>query len=48
VEHLMSFRVMPNLLMMRPADGNETSAMYKVAVENRKRPSVLALFPPKA
>merc|ERR1719181_298883 len=28
---------------MRPADGNETAAMYKVAVESRKTPSTLAL-----
>ena len=34
---------MPNMLMFRPADGNETAGAYKVAVENRKRPSVLAL-----
>ncbi|KAH7299835.1 hypothetical protein KP509_24G032100 [Ceratopteris richardii] len=43
VEHLASFRAMPNILMLRPADGNETAGSYKVAVENRKRPSVLAL-----
>lgn len=29
--------------MFRPADGNETAGCYKVAVLNRKRPSVLAL-----
>ncbi|RWW60742.1 hypothetical protein BHE74_00032247 [Ensete ventricosum] len=43
VEHLISFRAMPNILMLRPADGNETAGAYKVAVLNRKRPSVLAL-----
>lgn len=43
VEHLASFRAMPNILMLRPADGNETAGSYKVAVESRKRPSVLAL-----
>lgn len=43
VEHLASFRAMPNILMLRPADGNETAGSYKVAVLNRKRPSVLAL-----
>lgn len=43
IEHLASFRAMPNILMLRPADGNETSGAYKVAVLNRKRPSVLAL-----
>ena len=34
---------MPNILMFRPADGNETAGAYKIAVLNRKRPSVLAL-----
>ncbi|KAL7158524.1 hypothetical protein ABFS83_02G149500 [Erythranthe nasuta] len=43
IEHLASFRAMPNILMLRPADGNETAGCYKVAVDNRKRPSVLAL-----
>ncbi|XP_019189127.1 PREDICTED: transketolase, chloroplastic-like [Ipomoea nil] len=43
IEHLASFRAMPNILMFRPADGNETAGAYKVAVLNRKRPSVLAL-----
>ncbi|CAL9073671.1 unnamed protein product [Musa textilis] len=43
IEHLISFRAMPNILMLRPADGNETAGAYKVAVLNRKRPSVLAL-----
>lgn len=43
VETVASLRVIPNLLVMRPADGNETSGAYKVAVENRKRPTLLAL-----
>ncbi|KAL5571940.1 hypothetical protein UlMin_021537 [Ulmus minor] len=43
IEHLASFRAMPNVLMLRPADGNETAGAYKVAVDNRKRPSILAL-----
>lgn len=43
VEHLMSFRAMPNILMLRPADGKETAGAYKVAVLNKKRPSILAL-----
>ncbi|KAI5082894.1 hypothetical protein GOP47_0002637 [Adiantum capillus-veneris] len=43
IEHLASFRAMPNILMLRPADGNETAGAYKVAVESRKRPSILAL-----
>ena len=43
VETLASLRVIPNLLVFRPADGNETSGAYKVAIESRKRPSLLAL-----
>ncbi|KAG5231227.1 transketolase [Salix suchowensis] len=43
IEHLASFRAMPNVLMLRPADGNETAGAYKVAVLNKKRPSILAL-----
>ena len=30
VEHLASFRAMPNILMFRPGDGNETAGAYKV------------------
>ncbi|CAN1159027.1 Transketolase, chloroplastic, partial [Linum perenne] len=43
IEHIASFRAMPNIFMFRPADGNETAGAYKVAVENRKTPSILAL-----
>ncbi|XP_020586436.1 transketolase, chloroplastic-like [Phalaenopsis equestris] len=43
IEHLMSFRAMPNILMLRPADGNETAGAYRIAVLNKKRPSILAL-----
>ncbi|MGL5510743.1 MAG: transketolase-like TK C-terminal-containing protein, partial [Microcoleaceae cyanobacterium] len=42
VETIASLRAIPNLLVFRPADGNETSGAYKVAVESKKRPSVLA------
>lgn len=43
VETIASLRVIPNMLVFRPADGNESSGAYKVAVENRKRPSVMAM-----
>ncbi len=43
VETVAALRVIPNLLVMRPADGNETSGAYKVAVANRKRPTLLSL-----
>ncbi len=42
VETIASLRAIPNLLVFRPADGNETSGGYKVAIENRKRPSLHA------
>ncbi|KOP24754.1 transketolase [Hapalosiphon sp. MRB220] len=45
VETIASLRVIPNLTVIRPADGNETSGAYKVAIENanQKRPTLLAL-----
>ncbi len=43
VEHVASLRTIPNLAVFRPADGNETSGAYKVAVENRHSPTLLAL-----
>lgn len=43
VEHLASYRAMPDMLILRPAGGNETAGAYKVAVSNRKRPSTIAL-----
>ena len=39
----MMIRATPNILLIRPADGNETSGAYSVAIENKSRPSVLAL-----
>jgi transketolase len=43
VETLASLRVIPDMLVIRPADGTETSGAYKVAIANRHRPTVLAL-----
>eukprot|EP00889_Picochlorum_renovo_P004611 jgi/Picre1/31641/NNA_006992.t1 len=34
IEHLASFRAMPNMLTIRPGDGNETAGAYKAAVLN--------------
>lgn len=42
VETLASLRAIPNLVVIRPADGNETSGAYKIAVQNRKRPTLIA------
>jgi transketolase len=43
VETIASLRVIPNLVVLRPADGNETSGAYKVAVSHRHRPTLIAL-----
>lgn len=43
VEQLMSLRAVPNLNVFRPADGNETSAGWKVALESKKTPTILVL-----
>ena len=43
VEHVASLRMIPQLNVFRPADGNETSAAYKVAVESKSHPTLLAL-----
>lgn len=43
IETLASLRALPNLLVIRPGDGNETSGGYQVAITNRKRPTVLFL-----
>lgn len=43
IETLAHFRAMPNLMVWRPADGNETSAAYYSALTAQHTPSVLAL-----
>ncbi|HLR92622.1 MAG TPA: transketolase C-terminal domain-containing protein, partial [Atopostipes sp.] len=43
IEQLSSFRGMPNVTMMRPADANEVAAAWKVALESKDRPTLLAL-----
>lgn len=43
IEHLSSLRAMPNLVTLRPADANETAFAWKVAIERRHAPTVLAL-----
>jgi transketolase len=44
IETLASLRAIPNLTVIRPADGNETSGAYKIAIERAKQnaPSLLA------
>jgi transketolase len=43
VEQLASLRAIPDLVVIRPADANETTAAWKVAVERRHGPTLLAL-----
>lgn len=43
VEHLAALRSIPNLTVIRPADANEVAAAWKVAIENKHGPTVLAL-----
>jgi transketolase len=43
VEHVASLRAIPNLNVFRPADAVETAECWKLALEARKTPSVMAL-----
>ncbi|MCS7082361.1 MAG: transketolase [Bacteroidetes bacterium] len=43
VEHLASLRAMPNCWLVRPADANETVYAWRIALERRDGPTVLAL-----
>ena len=43
VEHVQSLRMIPNLLVMRPADAVETAECWEIALREKSRPTVLAL-----
>lgn len=43
VEHLISLRAMPNLVVYRPADANETLVGWKLAIESKDNPYLLSL-----
>ncbi|MDR3166689.1 MAG: transketolase [Treponema sp.] len=43
IEHLASFRVIPGLQVLRPADAEETAEAWVMAMERREGPTVLAL-----
>lgn len=43
IETLAHFRALPNMMVWRPADGNETSAAYYVALTTKSTPSIFAL-----
>jgi transketolase len=43
IEHLAALRAIPNLVLIRPADANEVSQAWKLALSRRDGPTVLAL-----
>ncbi len=43
IEHLASYRAMPNILTFRPCDVIETAEAWQVALTEESRPSLLAL-----
>ncbi|WP_050338171.1 transketolase [Lactiplantibacillus pentosus] len=43
IEQLASLRCMPNVQVIRPADGNETSAAWEQALRTTDKPTVLVL-----
>jgi transketolase len=43
IEQLAALRAIPNLLVIRPADANETAAAWRVAIAAKDRPTALIL-----
>jgi transketolase len=43
VEQLTALRAIPNVIVIRPADANETAVAWRVAIETRDRPVLLIL-----
>jgi transketolase len=43
IEQLASLRAVPNLLVIRPCDANETAEAWRVAIETRGQPVALVL-----
>jgi len=43
VEHLLALRAIPGLLVIRPADANETAAAWRLAISRQDGPVVLVL-----
>ena len=43
IEHLASYRCMPNVLTFRPCDVIETAEAWQIALETENKPSLLAL-----
>lgn len=43
IEHVVSLRAIPHLIVIRPADANETAVAWQVAIELHKKPVALIL-----
>ena len=43
IEHLASFRAMPNMVLIRPADANEVAEAWKAAMVRREGPTMLVM-----
>jgi transketolase len=43
IEQLAALRAIPQLVVIRPADANETAVAWRIAIESRNRPVALAL-----
>ncbi|GGB31045.1 transketolase [Lentibacillus populi] len=43
IEQLAAMRAMPGLSLIRPADGNETQAAWRISLESKDKPTALVL-----
>ncbi len=43
IEHLMALRAIPHLYVVRPGDANEATAAWRIALEHRNGPTLMAL-----
>jgi transketolase len=43
VEHVAALRIIPNLVVLRPADANETALAWKLALDRKQGPTALIL-----
>ncbi len=43
IEHMASLRIIPNLQVLRPADGEETNVAWQMAAEKSNQPTAIAL-----
>jgi transketolase len=43
IEHIASLRAIPNLIVIRPCDANETAMAWRIAIESRNAPVALIL-----